>query len=139
LKKTYIYADGWILAQHDGDYAASRYFYLHDRLGSVRQIVDSSGEVANCYYYTPWGGLTGSETEETVSNWYGWAGYLSDEEIDSYYCNVRQYNAARFMTRDPVRGQRPGQQNRPNWGISWLPVWTGLGSTYEGIKLCHGR
>jgi len=39
-----------------------------------------------------------------VSNWYGWAGYLSDEEIDSYYCNVRQYNAARFMTRDPVRG-----------------------------------
>jgi len=83
LKKTYIYADGWILAQHDGDYAASRYFYLHDRLGSVRQIVDSSGEVANCYYYTPWGGLTGSETEETVSNWYGWAGYLSDEEIDS--------------------------------------------------------
>jgi len=90
LKKTYIYADGWILAQHDGDYAASRYFYLHDRLGSVRQIVDSSGEVANCYYYTPC--------------WYGWAGYLSDEEIDSYYCNVRQYNAARFMTRDPVRG-----------------------------------
>jgi len=104
ILKTYVHANNQILMQHDGDVNSPRYFYLHDRLGSVRQIVDSSGEVANCYYYTPWGSVTGSESSETVSNWYGWAGYLSDEEIDSYYCNARQYNAARFMTRDPVRG-----------------------------------
>lgn len=30
--KTYIYANSQIIAQHDGDYLASRYFYLHDRL-----------------------------------------------------------------------------------------------------------
>ena len=38
IAKTYIYANSQILAQHDGDYDASRYFYLHDRLGSVRQL-----------------------------------------------------------------------------------------------------
>ena len=103
--KTYVHASNQIIAQHDGDYTPDRYFYLHDRLGSVRQIINSSGDVANCYYYTPWGSVTGSESDETVSNWYGWAGYLSDEEIGSYYCNARQYNAARFMTRDPVAGK----------------------------------
>jgi RHS repeat-associated protein len=102
--KTYVHVNNQILMQHDGDVNSPRYFYLHDRLGSVRQIIDSSGDVANCYYCTPWGGVTGSESDETVSNWYGWAGYLSDEEIGSYYCNARQYNAARFMTRDPVSG-----------------------------------
>lgn len=96
ILKTYIHANNQILCQHDGDVNSPRYFYLHDRLGSVRQIINSSGTVENCYYYTPWGGTTGSETDETVSNWYGWAGYLSDEEISSYYCNARQYNAAQI-------------------------------------------
>ena len=83
-----------------------RYFYLHDRLGSVREIINSSGTVENCYYYTSWGGVTGSESDENVSNWYCWAGYLRDEEIGSYYCNARQYNSARFTTRDPIQGSR---------------------------------
>jgi len=33
-----------ILAQHDGSYTANRYFYLHDRLGSVRAIIKQSGD-----------------------------------------------------------------------------------------------
>ena len=104
--KTYVHANDQVIAQHDGDYTAGRYFYLHDRLGSVRQIIDANAAVANCYYYTPWGSVTGSESDETVSNWYGWAGYLADEEISSYYCNARQYNSARFTTRDPIQGSR---------------------------------
>ena len=40
VMKTYIYADRQILAQHDGDSSDPRYFYLHDRLGSVRLIID---------------------------------------------------------------------------------------------------
>ena len=30
-----------IIAQHTGDHEADKYFYLHDRLGSVRQIIDT--------------------------------------------------------------------------------------------------
>ena len=38
ITKTYIYANSQIIAQHDGDHSASRYFYLHDRLDSVKQL-----------------------------------------------------------------------------------------------------
>ncbi len=44
IKKTYIYGNSQILAQHDGSYTAPRYFYLHDRLGSVRQIMKVNGD-----------------------------------------------------------------------------------------------
>nr|NIP53380.1 RHS repeat protein [Phycisphaerae bacterium]NIR62984.1 RHS repeat protein [candidate division Zixibacteria bacterium]NIW43860.1 hypothetical protein [Gammaproteobacteria bacterium]NIS45007.1 RHS repeat protein [candidate division Zixibacteria bacterium]NIU13105.1 RHS repeat protein [candidate division Zixibacteria bacterium] len=43
IVKTYIYANSQIIAQHTGDHTANRYFYLHDRLGSVRQVIDTSG------------------------------------------------------------------------------------------------
>ena len=35
IVKTYIYANSQIIAQHTGDNDADRYFYLHDRLGSL--------------------------------------------------------------------------------------------------------
>jgi hypothetical protein len=36
IVKTYVYANSEVIAQHDGDTSADRYFYLHDRLGSVQ-------------------------------------------------------------------------------------------------------
>jgi len=104
ILKTYIHAQNQVIAQHDGDYNTSRYFYLHDRLGSIRQVIDTSGNVQNCYYYTPWGSCTGSETDETIDNGYGWAGYYFDDEVDGYHCNARNYYSGRFMSRDPVAG-----------------------------------
>jgi len=41
VKKGYIYANSQILAQYNG---ADKYYYLHDRLGSVRLYVVSSNE-----------------------------------------------------------------------------------------------
>jgi hypothetical protein len=52
IKKTYIYANGQLLCQHDGNDTDPRYFYMsglrqglrpdeHDRLGSVRQVFAS--------------------------------------------------------------------------------------------------
>ena len=38
IDRTYIYANSQIIALHTGPYTASKYFYLHDRLGSVRQL-----------------------------------------------------------------------------------------------------
>jgi hypothetical protein len=46
-EKTYIHANGQIIAQHAGDHTADRYFYLHDRLGSVRLLIDTSAGVKN--------------------------------------------------------------------------------------------
>jgi len=47
-KKGYLLVNSQILAQHDGDISASRYFYLHDRLGSTRDIINTRGSVVNC-------------------------------------------------------------------------------------------
>jgi len=62
LKKTYIYVAyslgrtySQIFAQHNGDNTAPRFFYLHDRLGSVRLVIDNSDSVAKYYAYEPLG------------------------------------------------------------------------------------
>jgi len=44
-----------ILCQHDGNDTDPRYFYLHDRLGNVRQIIDANGAVVKQYTYNPFG------------------------------------------------------------------------------------
>ena len=44
IEKTYLYANGQVLAQYDShftDQTPAKYFYLHDRLGSVRQIINT--------------------------------------------------------------------------------------------------
>jgi hypothetical protein len=58
VKKTYIYADGQTLAQHNVPVAQdNKYFYLHDRLVSVREVIDSAGSVKNYYTYQPFSEL----------------------------------------------------------------------------------
>jgi RHS repeat-associated protein len=104
IVKTYIYANGQVIMQHDGSFSTPKYFYLHDRLGSVRQIMNSSASVKNCYFYTPWGGITGTESYENIDNWHTWAGYFYEDAMEGYYCNARNYYSGRFMTRDPVAG-----------------------------------
>jgi len=105
--KTYVYANGQPLCQHDGDYSAPRYFYKHDRLGSVRQIIDTSGNVKNHYIYEPFGELLDSETQETIGNPFKFTGQYFDSEIDQYYLRARQYDPHiyRFTSRDPVSGK----------------------------------
>lgn len=74
--------------------------------GSVRQVIDNTGAVVNCYTYDPWGLPVGNETQETISNMYLFAGYVWDSEISQYHCYRRQYDPvlARFTSRDPVAG-----------------------------------
>jgi hypothetical protein len=54
-KKSYYYANGEILMQHNGNHTAEPNFYLHDRLGSVREIVRSNGTVAKYFTFDPFG------------------------------------------------------------------------------------
>ena len=35
----------------------NKYFYLHDRLGSVRLVIDDDGDVVSHYTYEPFGEL----------------------------------------------------------------------------------
>jgi len=111
VKKTYIYANSQIIAQHDGDHTANRYFYQHDRLGNVRQIIKPGGvyggSLANHYTYDPFGELFATEFAETVSNSFRFTGQYYDSEIDEYYLRARQYSPhiGRFTGRDLVDGK----------------------------------
>ena len=107
VEKTYIYANGQVIAQHDGGYTAAKYFYLHDRLGSVRLLIDDSADVVNHYTYDPFGLLFDTEYTETVANPFRFAGYWWDDQFKNYYCIARYYDPQiqRFTGRDPILGE----------------------------------
>ncbi|MGB2809425.1 MAG: RHS repeat-associated core domain-containing protein [Sedimentisphaerales bacterium] len=108
IVKTYIYANSQIIAQHTGDHEADRYFYLHDRLGSVRQVIDTSGNLENSYTYDPFGEVLESDSAQGApGNAFMFTGQYFDSEIEEYYLRARQYDPhiARFTARDPVFGR----------------------------------
>ncbi|MBN2590913.1 MAG: RHS repeat-associated core domain-containing protein, partial [Sedimentisphaerales bacterium] len=104
--KTYLYANEQIIAQHDGYWGQDVYFYLHDRLGSVRQMIDNQANVKNTYTYEPFGTPFASEVTENVSNPWTYTGQYYDSEIAQYYLRARQYDPALycFGSRDPEEG-----------------------------------
>jgi RHS repeat-associated protein len=108
LETEYNYGNSQIFAQHDGSFNAKRYFYLHDRLGSVRQVIDTMGNVVNHYTYRPFGELyPAPDFEQTVNNPFKFTGQYYDFEINEYYLRARVYDPhiGRFTARDPVRGE----------------------------------
>ncbi len=102
IKSTYVYANGQILAQHDGDTSAARYFYLHDRLGSVRMIIGTDGAVANYYTYKPFGQIL--DAYATIDNPFLFTGQYYDAEIAQYYLRARIYDpqVMRFAGGDSI-------------------------------------
>ena len=78
---------------------------LHDRTGSVRQIINTSANVVRYYTYEPFGEVL--EEDGTLSNNMMFTGQYFDTEIDQYYLRARQYDphVSRFTARDPVLGR----------------------------------
>jgi RHS repeat-associated protein len=106
VKKAYIYGNSQIIAQYDGNpFSANKYFYLHDRLGSVRQLINQNGAVVVMYTYNPFGETI--ESDGTFCNPFRFTGQYYDSEISQYYLRARQYepHLGRFVSRDPVLGQ----------------------------------
>jgi RHS repeat-associated protein len=102
IKKAYIYANSQILAENDG---ANKYFYMHDRLGSVRQVINSNGAVVKMFTFNPFG----EKLEEEGSFYTPWqfTGQYLDSETGQYYLRARMYNPylSRFTTYDSVAGK----------------------------------
>ena len=103
--RSYVYAGAQPIAFYEGDYTDPNYFYLHDRLGSVRQVLDSAGNVKNTYTYTPFGRDPNSQFAEAVDNPFRFTGQWYDTEIGQYYLRARQYEPElmRFCAIDPVK------------------------------------
>lgn len=79
-----------------------RYYYTRDHLGSIRELIDASGEVRARYAYDPWGRrdlLTGDVEADL-----GFAGMFRVAEAGLEITRFRAYDPAlgRWLSRDPL-------------------------------------
>lgn len=84
----------------DENKAAS--YYITDEQGSIRYILDQSGEVQNYYQYSAFGETIISE--ETAPNRLGYNAQTEDELTGLYYLRARYYapNIGRFIQEDVI-------------------------------------
>ena len=112
----------WILPQIDQRIGfvdivgntATAYYYITDQVGSVLQVLDSSGTVVNQYNYDAWGNLLPSGSFETVPNRYRFQGREWDENLQAYYFRYRLYfpETGTFSGPDPdIRIESGGVAN----------------------------
>ncbi|MBN1787486.1 MAG: RHS repeat-associated core domain-containing protein [Sedimentisphaerales bacterium] len=87
---------------------AGRYYYIHDRLGSIRVVVDEDGDVINSYTYDAFGRDLPSECNEMIYNPFKFTGQWYDSETGQYYLRARMYDPVlmRFTAYDPVLGKQ---------------------------------
>ena len=86
-------------------------WYLTDRLGSVRDIVNSSGTVIDHIVYDSYGNIL-SETSPSNVDRFKFTGMEWDAAIGQYYDHARWYGPweGRFIEQDPL-GFRSGDRN----------------------------
>ncbi len=136
-QKNYYYGNRLVMSADGND--SNRRYYIHDRLGSVRCVVDANAlSVQNNYTYTPYGEDINSQTAETVENNIRYAGYRYDNDLTQYYLWARMYSPymARFNGYDPVLGD----YNEPQTLHQYLycvndPInrWDPSGNTFVDI------
>jgi RHS repeat-associated protein len=98
---------------------AERLYYVHDGLGSVRQLVDTTAQIETNYAYDPFGvPLLGGE----VYNPFQYTGEAWDAEVGLLYLRARYYQpeVGRFITKDPWAGDsdRPATLNSYAYGLN---------------------
>ncbi|MEK7449365.1 MAG: RHS repeat-associated core domain-containing protein, partial [Planctomycetota bacterium] len=78
------------------------YFYGADGLGSISQLTDGAGAVAQSYIYNSFGKIV--KQTGTLVNPYTYTGREYDSESGLYYYRARYYDATtgRFLQQDPV-------------------------------------
>jgi RHS repeat-associated protein len=78
-------------------------WYLADRLGSVRQIVDGAGTILDDIVYDSFGGIL-SETNPAQGDRFKFTGREFSPELGIYYYRARWYDpsSGRFISQDPI-------------------------------------
>ena len=85
-------------------------WYLTDKLGSVREIVGTSGSVLDQIVYDSFGNIV-TETSTSSGDRFKFVGMQYDEATSQYYDHARWYNSGtgRFLGLDPASFRAPRQ------------------------------
>jgi RHS repeat-associated protein len=101
---THRYLHGAMLDQILADESNGQVLWtLTDNLGTVRDLVNSSGVVQNRIKYDSFGNIT-SQTNASINTRFGYTGRELDAETGLYYYRARYYDAivGRFISEDPI-------------------------------------
>lgn len=101
------------------EHQQSKYFYVRDLLGVIRNVIDINGSIVVTYKYDAWGNhkvYDSSNAENTSSSFIGninpfrYKGYYYDVETDWYYLQSRYYSPlfSRFINMDHTLYLEPG-------------------------------
>jgi RHS repeat-associated protein len=84
--------------------AAGQYWALTDHLGSVRDVVDSSGTLKDSVAYDAYGNVIGTELNQNYRGMYAWTGRQVDLETGLQYNRARWYDntTGRWISQDPM-------------------------------------
>ena len=130
----------------DENVGGTLYWPLTDNLGTVRDLVNSSGTVQNHIKYDSFGKVT-AESNSAVDHIYAFTGRERDEETGLQYQRARYLDVltGRWVSEDPLGflasdtnlaryvGNRPA--NARDWsGMDWLDTYADwFGSTSRNI------
>jgi RHS repeat-associated protein len=91
-------------ADDDPPGAPVPYWYLTDHLGSVRDVLDSDGDLAATLAYDAYGKIV-SDPDAEVSGRYAFTGREVDREVKLQYNRARYYDAetGRWISQDPMK------------------------------------
>jgi len=84
--------------------SGSPFYYLRDHLGSVRELVNSSGAVQAEYTYDPYGNATTNQVSGTNVATFQYAGYYAHQGTGLDLTLYRAYDSVtgRWQSRDPI-------------------------------------
>jgi RHS repeat-associated protein len=104
LETKRFYAHGY---QHHTAAGTTNYFYTHDHLGSVREVVDASGAIRARYAYTPFGQRT--KVQGDLDADFGFTGHYFHAASGLNLTLYRAYDSSigRWLSRDPI-GEKGG-------------------------------
>ncbi|AFY71927.1 RHS repeat-associated core domain protein (plasmid) [Thalassoporum mexicanum PCC 7367] len=108
----YLYSLGVDQFLADEQQAEGRVLWaLTDHVGTVRDLIDSTGTQQNHITYDSFGGLT-SQTDASVTTRFGFTGRELDSETGLHYYRARYFdsNNGRFISEDPL-GYTAGDAN----------------------------
>jgi RHS repeat-associated protein len=104
LQMRYFHGDtlDQLFARMSGNGTATAW-YLTDHLGSVRNLVDGSGNLQDTIAYDPFGNVL-SESNASFGDRYKYTGRELDSETNLQYNRSRYYDAAhgRWTSQDPI-------------------------------------